>query len=110
MAEVFKVLDQINPLAATLTASAAVPASKAWIVSSIVVANRDPVGTTFRIAVAPAAAADSNEQYLWFDVSCPGNDTFAASLGLTLATTDIFRVYATLATLSFNFFGSEVDQ
>jgi hypothetical protein len=38
-----------------------------------------------------------------------GNDSFAATLGITLATTDVVSVYATLATLSFNLFGQEIS-
>jgi hypothetical protein len=45
--------------------------------------------------------------YLYYDVTLAGNDTFIATIGITLATTDVVSVYATLATLSFNLFGQE---
>jgi len=109
MADDFKVLDQIEPAAATLTAGVAVPASHSWIVGSIWVCNLSPVGTSFRIAVSPAAAAIVNKHYLYFGTPIPGNETLQIVGGPTLAATDIFRVYAELATLSFNFFGDEVD-
>ena len=57
--------------------------------------------------MAPAGAADALSQYLFYDVTIAGNDTFVATVGLTLATTDVIRVYATLATLSFSAFGIE---
>jgi hypothetical protein len=71
------------------------------------VCNRSATPTSFRISVAPAGAADSLEQYLWYDLAIDGNDGFAATIGMTLEATDVVRVYATLATLSFNLFGVE---
>jgi hypothetical protein len=102
-----KVLGQSNPLAATLTDAYTVPGATATTVTSITVCNRSAVGTSFRVSVAVAGAADSNEQYIYYDVSIGGNDTFAATLGVTLGAADVVRVYATLATLSFNIYGIE---
>lgn len=109
MAENIKVLAQANPLAATLTDAYVVPTATNAVISSIVVVNRDPVATVFRISVAVAGAVDSDEQYLYYDLPISGNDTFAATLGITLDEDDVVRVYAFLATLSFNFFGTEID-
>ena len=102
-----KVLGQTDPLATTLTDSYTVPAVTSTTVSSITVANRSATATAFRVSIAVAGAADSNEQYIYYDIAIPGNDTFAATLGITLETTDVVRVYATLATLSFNIVGIE---
>ena len=104
MADTYKVLGQSSPGAASLTTAYTVPALTSAIVSTIVVANRS-VATTFRIAVRLAGAAISNEMYLAYDVPIGANETIALTLGITLATTDIVSVYATLATLSFNIFG-----
>lgn len=109
MAETIKVLGQSNPSAATLTDAYTVPGATSAVVSSITVANRSATPTAFRVSVAVAGAADSNEQYLFYDVPIAGNDTFTATLGVSLATTDVVRVRATLATLSFNVFGIEVS-
>ena len=109
MAETFKVLGQSNPSAATLTDAYTVPASKAAVISSVMVANRSATATAFRITVSPAGAADANQHAIYYDIPIGGNNTFAGTLGITLATTDVLRVYATLATLSFNIFGTEVD-
>ena len=108
MPETRKVLGQSNPLAATLTDAYTVPAVTEVVVSTITVANRSAVATSFRVSIAPAGAADDDEQYIYYDIPIPANDTFAATLGLTLATTDVIRVYATLATLSFSVFGVEL--
>ena len=108
MADVSKVLAQLNPLAATLTTLYTVPAATSAVVSSIVVANRSATATSFRLSIAVAGAADNNIQYLYYDVPIDGNDTFVATIGATLATTDVIRAYATLATCSFNVFGIEI--
>ena len=102
-----KILGQSNPTAANLTVAYTVPALTTVTVSSIVVSNRSAVTTQFRIAVAIAGAGDSLEQYMFYDISIPGNDTFVATIGATLGAADVVRVYATLATLSFNIFGIE---
>lgn len=108
MSEVLKVLGQLNPSAATLTDIYTVPAATSAVISSIIVAERSGTPTAFRISVAPAGAGDSVEQYIYYDIAIPANDTFTSSLGITLAATDVMRVYATLATLSFNIYGSEL--
>lgn len=107
MPDVYKVLGQSNPLAATLTTLYTVAALTSTIASTITVCNRSATPTTFRIAVRPAGAAIANEHYLAFDVAIGANETLAFTLGITLATTDVVSVYATLATLSFNLFGVE---
>ena len=109
MADNYKVLGQSNPLAATLTDAYTVPASHEAVISSITVANRSAVATAFRLSVAVAGAADSNEQYFAYDVAIAGNEAKVFTLGVTLEATDILRVFATLATVSFNIFGVERD-
>lgn len=108
MAIGYKVLGQSNPSATTLTDLYTVPASTQGVGSSIVVANRSSTATSFRVAVRPAGAAISNEQYIYYDIAIGGNDTFIATIGITLDETDVVSVYATDATLSFNLYGSEI--
>lgn len=107
MADTYKVLGQSNPVATTLTDAYTVPAATSVIVSTITVANRSATATSFRISVAIAGAADANQQYIAYDVPIAGNETISLTIGVTLAATDKVRVYATLATLSFNIFGVE---
>jgi hypothetical protein len=108
MADTFKIIGQSNPSAATLTDAYTVPASTSAILSTITVANRSATATAFRITVAPAGAADDPKHYLAYDIPIAGNDSNTLTLGITLATTDKVRVYATLATLAFNLFGLEI--
>lgn len=107
MPDIYKVLAQSNPVAATPTDAYTVPALTQAIISTVTIANRSAVATTFRISVAIAGAVAANEQYIAYDVAIGGNEAIALTLGITLDTTDVVRVYATLATLSFNIFGVE---
>lgn len=108
MATALKVLGQSAPLATTLTTLYTVPGATSAVCSSLVVTNRSAVSVTFRVAVRPAGAAIANEHYLYYDVALGKNDTFVATIGITLATTDVVSVYASTANLSFNLFGQEV--
>jgi hypothetical protein len=105
MAEFRRVLAQSAPAATTLTDILTIAAATECVISSVVVCNRDASATTFRVSVAPNGAADANEQYLYYDVPIPANDTFIATVGITLDATDVIRVYAGNTRLSFNLFG-----
>lgn len=106
--ETYKVIAQRSPAAATLETLYTVPASTQAVLSTIIVANRSGTKTNYRIAVSPAGAAVSNEHYIAYDTEILGNDSHEITLGITLSATDVIRVYATLATLSFNAFGVQV--
>jgi len=109
MASTYKILAQSKPSATTLTDAYTVPGATQATISTIVVANQSSSATSFRISVAIAGAADTAAQYLYYDIAIPGNDTFAATVGITLGAADVVRVYNTDATLSFNLFGVEAS-
>ena len=110
MSDTIKVLGQSEPAAATLTTLYTVPVGASAVISSLVVCNITTGPQTFRAAVRPAGEAIANKHYLYYDVSVPGNDTFVATLGITLATTDVFSIYSTNDdALAFNLFGTEVS-
>jgi hypothetical protein len=58
--------------------------------------------------VAVAGAVDNAKQYLFYDTAIAANTTVTVTIGITLGAADVVRVYATLATLSFNLFGVEL--
>jgi hypothetical protein len=105
----YSILGQSNPAAATATTAYTVPSTTNTVVSSLIVCNRSTTPTTFRIYLDPAAGGASDEKYIYYGLPIDGNDTFIATIGVTLATTDLVRVYATLATLSFTVVGSEIS-
>ena len=71
--QTLKVLGQLAPAATTLSALYTVPAATSTAISSIFVANTSSSADTFRISVAVAGAADNIKQYLYRDVTIPGN-------------------------------------
>lgn len=108
MTDTIKVLGQAAPAATTLTALYTVPGATAAVGSSISVCNQNAsVAIKFRVSVAVAGAADIPKQYIYFDVSLPANQTFIATIGVTLAATDVVRVRTDTANVSFNLFGTE---
>lgn len=109
MATARKVLGQSAPAAVTLTTLYTVPASTSTVTSTLVVANRGLSSAMFRVAVRPAGASIADAHYLYYDVTIPSGDTFAASIGLTLAATDVVSVYSSAAQLSFSLFGEETS-
>lgn len=108
MANAWKVLGQSNPSAATSTTLYTCPASTQTVVSTIIVCNRSTTPTSFRVSVDVNGAGDSNEDYIAYDVPIEANESIALAHGITLDASDLIRVYATLATLTFSAFGQEI--
>ena len=108
MAEVYKILGQSAPAAATLTTAYTVPATTEAIVSTITVCNRSATATSFRIAFRPAGASIVTAHYVAYDAAIGANEIITLTLGFGLETTDVVSVYATLATVTFNVGGMEI--
>lgn len=105
-----KVLGQISPPSRVLAAVYRVPEDRTAIVSSIVVCNRSrTTDAEFRVSVAIGGTEDAEAQYLYCDVPLDAQDTFVASLGVTLGQGDVVRCYSSTGTLSFSLFGQEVS-
>ena len=102
-----KILGQAAPSGGSEVALYTVPAAREATVSSITVCNRAATETTFRISFSVAGAGTANKDYLYYDLALGGGDTFIATIGGTLAATDVIRVYADNANLSFTAFGDE---
>lgn len=109
MASVYKVLGQSSPAATTATALYTVPAATSAIGSSIIIANRGTSVATFRVSIAVGGAVTSNKDYIYYDLPIGANDTFIATIGITLSATDVVRVYASNTNLSFSLYGSEIS-
>lgn len=108
MAESYKILAQSSPLATTSTDVYTVPAATSTVISTVTICNRGTSTIKFRMSVAIAGAVLANTQYTHYDVSVPANDTLALVMGITLAATDVIRIYTDLATISVNVFGGEI--
>lgn len=100
----YGMLGQVNPAATTVTTCYTVPAATHATVR-IIVANRGSAAS-FRIAVSPDGAALANSQYIAYDQAIEANDS-VASAAFTLGSTDVVRVYASSANLTFSVTGIE---
>lgn len=109
MATTYKTLGQAAPAATTSTDIYTVPAATSTIISTITVANRAASDATFRISQSLAGAAISDKDYLIYDATIPASGFITLTLGITMATTDKLRVYASSGDISFNAFGTELS-
>ena len=105
----YKVLGQLAAAATTEEGLYAVPSASSAVVSTIVIANRGTTSATYRLAVKPTAATTlANVHYIAFDVPIAPNDSTALTLGISLASGNAIRTYASNANLTFSAFGSEL--
>ena len=107
MADIKGILGQIAPSATTLTALYTVPANKNATVK-VIVTNRAASTGSFRISVGVNGAGDATEQYLAYDKAIADNDT-GSTVTFTLGDTDVLRIFASNANLSFTCTGFEQD-
>ena len=107
MADVLKVLGQVDTAATTVTTLYTVPSETVTTISSIVAANRTGSAITFRLSVHVAGAGADDKQYLYYDKSVAANDSLAIVIGITLNQEDVLKVYASAVDMSFNVFGVE---
>jgi hypothetical protein len=109
MANVYKILGQVSPSATTETDLYTVPVSTSAVCSSISICNRGGTQTTFRVSISQGGGITVNKDYLYYDVTLAGNDTFIATIGISLAAADVIRIYSGNASLSFQLFGTEIS-
>jgi len=107
MADLAKRLGQAAPAATTETDLYTVPGATNTVTSSIIICNRGVTDATFRISLSPLGAATANPDFLYFDETVPANKTFVATIGQAMIATDVLRVFASTANLSFNVSGVE---
>lgn len=111
MPTTYKILGQVAPMGLVETALYTVPAATSTVVSSISICNRGPDQAEFRVSFSQGGGVTANTDYLYYDVTLAGNDTFIATIGVTLAATDIIRVRAGGLggdDLTFQAFGTEL--
>ena len=67
MADVIKVLGQLDVSATTITTLYTVPDLAQTTVSSLVICNRSGSGITFRVSVHVAGAGADDKQFIFYD-------------------------------------------
>jgi len=93
------ILGQLAPSAATWTDLYTCPASTIAAVR-IIVTNRGATDTSFRAAVSANGDAIVDKHWVAADKGIVGNDT-GSTISFVLSATDVVRVYAANANLSF---------
>ena len=109
MADIIKVLGQVDPAATTTTTLYTVPNLAQTTCSSLVACNRTGGAVTFRLSIHVNDAGADNKQFIYYDKSVATGDSFTAVLGLTLGQNDVVKVYASATGMSFNLFGVETS-
>lgn len=92
--ETLKLLGQANPDVNSATDLYTVPASSQTLISSIAVTN---IGTTayyYRISISSNGAATDPKDYIAYGHKIEANSTTTFTLGLTIDSSDIVRVYS----------------
>ena len=109
MADVIKVLGQLDVSATTITTLYTVPDLAQTTVSSLVICNRSGSGITFRVSVHVAGAGADDKQFIFYDEALAATTTKTVVIGMCLNQADVVKVYASAANVSFNMFGVETS-
>lgn len=105
--DTLKVLGQAAPSSGILTDLYTVPSAAQTAISSIIVCNLSNTGTSFNVSIAINGAGDSQQQYIYYGMPLDVNDTFIATVGISLTSNDVIRVLSSAGIVSFNLFGVE---
>jgi len=109
MASILKILAQSSPAATTLTSLYTCTVDHGVSISSLVICNTNATDETFRVSVIQNGEADTKKQYLYFDLPIAANDTFIATVGLSLSKNDSISVRASKTNIAFQLFGVEIN-
>jgi len=109
MPETAKRLGAVDVAATTNTLIYAVPASTSTVVSTVAICNRNSSSVKVRLAhVDGAIGSIANEDYIYYDVTIPANDSLTLTVGITMATTHTLMAYSNTANVNFVTWGVEL--
>jgi hypothetical protein len=109
MAIASKVLGQSAPAAATETTLYTVPSGSSTIISTILVCNTSNAIDNFNVSVSVGGSPTDIKDYIYNGCFVLAHDTFAATIGITLGSNDVMRIYSNNGSLSFSLFGQETS-
>lgn len=107
MPSVPKVLGQSAPAAASQVDLYTVPTLSSAVSSSLTACNTNTVGTQVTVRVSRGGAVDDPSQSVYNMVSVVPNETFTATIGMTLSAGDKVRVTSSQSGCAFTLFGTE---
>jgi hypothetical protein len=111
MAQDYKILAQISPLATTDTELYTAPSATQTVISTLAVTNRSgSTAGTYRIAVIPSPDELTTEHYIAYDIAIDPNDVALITIGITLGPLDQILIRASSADFTFNLFGVEFSE
>ena len=111
MPTTYKRLVAINPSANTQTNVYVVPAATEAVISTITICNQSFANALYSLAVMPSSIFTTPAGAAHFiarDVVLPASDTVILTMGLTANTGTVITANASIATVSFSAFGSEI--
>jgi hypothetical protein len=109
MADVLKILGQLDAAATTTEALYTAPNLSQVTISTLSVCNRTGAEITFRVSLHVIGAGADDKQFLFYDAPLAANSTLTATLGITLGQLDVVNTFASATGLSFNLFGVETS-
>lgn len=104
-----KVLGQVSPPASMTPLYTVLTPVLSTIVSSLVACNSATQGALISVRVAVNGVADDPSQAIYNKLYLAPNETFVATIGITLDTSDVIRCSSSLSGVSFTLFGTEVS-
>lgn len=107
MADLIKILGQVDSSITTEADLYTVPDAKQTTVSTLTICNRTAGPIDFRISVSVAGAATGDKDYLYYDHVLAANDTMHVTIGMTLGAGDVVRIFDDTGSVSYNLFGVE---
>lgn len=109
MATTYKILGQIAPASTAVTDLYTVPTGTQVVVSTITVCNLSTAAQSFRLATTTGGAPASAD-WVYYNLSVPTADTFAASLAVTLDAADKIKVQSgsTGTVFAYQVYGAEI--
>lgn len=107
MAAIVKVLGRAYPAFGAVATLYEVPSTIQAVGSSLMVCNQSSLDTTFTVAVVPLGVDVEEKHYIYFNTPVLANDTYTATIGITLTSADQVRVSSGSGEVSFSLFGQE---
>lgn len=104
-----RIAGQVSPAANTDVDLYTVPADVGVILSSLAICNSGAAPTAFSIWLRVSGEAKATKQLLYSALPLAAGETFIATIGLALATTDVITVRATTAGVAFQCWGEESE-
>lgn len=110
MAKSYIVAGQVAPGAATDAQLYQVPANKAFIASTLVVANRSSTDSaSVRVAIVPTGETLSNKHYVEYDRLVAERENHRMTWGMALPAGTQVIVRSSTANTSYSLFGVHID-